>query len=279
MTNAPTLRCTKLIGPSAAAAASLAFFAAAALLPASADAAQDPNAPPPQPAPTTTTPAAPGSTVIVQQPQPQPQPQPTVVAQEPAPLPPRWQEQPREETHFDDSFDLYLSPGTINVPFGGEDDVDYFDRFNPGYQWGLGMGWFERGDDSNLAIGVGGFFDHLIINSEARQLDDITDRSHSVFRLGLELRPGVVLGERVFLYLPIRGGYAANVLTGETANDDVDVDVDHGPYVGVAGGLDIAIYKGLYIGTTVGPDFHFFRAGNDHDFYTVSWRALIGYRF
>jgi hypothetical protein len=285
MTNARPPRRT-LVGPSAAAAATLSLFVTAAVFPGSAEAAQDPAAPPPSPPPTVTTPPPPAATTttaetttttVTATTPPGPMTTPVGVTQpqrtESAALP-----QERERTQFDDSFDLYLVPGVLNMPFGGEENVDYSERFDPGYQWGLGLGWFERSDDSRLAIGVGAFFDHAILNSERRQIDDITELSEHVFRVGMELRPGVVIGERLFLNLPIRGGYAAR-MTHSNVQDDTELDVSHGPMVGVAGGVDLAIYRGLYIGTAAGADFQFFRAGRDHDFYTVSWRALIGYRF
>lgn len=292
----PNPRRTKLTGASTAAAASLASFAVSALLSTSADAAQDPDAPPPPPPVTTTTPppattTTPPPTVtpppetttitVVEPTTPPPAPPPsttTVAVPEPGTMPARWEEPEKEETQFDDSFDIYVAPGVINVPFGGEDGVDYFDRFNPGYQWGLGLGWFERSERSDFAMGVGGFFDHAIINSASRDLEDLGDVSENVFRAGLELRPGFVIGERLFLNIPIRGGYAGRVTATERGND-IDTDIDQGGYVGVAGGFDLAVVRGLYLGTVAGADFQFFRIGRDHDLYTVTWRAHIGYRF
>ena len=174
-------------------------------------------------------------------------------------------------TQFDNSFDMYIAPGALNVPYGGIDNVDYGASFDPGYQWGLGLGYFGRGS-TDFAIGVGGFFDHAIINAEGRELGD--DASEHVFRVGLELRPGVVIGERVFLNIPLRGGYAGDVVhVGDESN------VNHGPLFGVGGGLDVAITRGFYVGTAVGTDLHFFRAGRDFDAYLFTWRTLLGYRF
>jgi hypothetical protein len=232
--------------------------------------------PPPTPAPAPA-PTAPPPTVVTPAPTP-----PPAAAPQPMPAPPPeldYEQAPmgapeyREEpaTQFDNSFDLYLAPGALNVPYGGIDNVDYGASFDPGYQWGLGLGYFGRGS-SDFAIGVGGFFDHAIINAEGRELGD--DSSENIFRVGLELRPGVVLGERVFLNVPLRGGYAADVVNVGNATD-----VNHGPIFGVGGGIDVAIARGFYIGTAVGTDLHFFRAGRDFDAYLFSWRTLLGYRF
>jgi hypothetical protein len=182
------------------------------------------------------------------------------------------QEPDRYETQFDNSFDLYLAPGAINIPFAGRDSIDYGASFDPGYQWGIGLGYFARANDSAFGMGIGAFFDHAIINAEGRSLD--TRNNESVFRVGLELRPGVVIGERVFLNVPLRGGYAADVVV---SNDDPSVN--HGPHFGVGLGVDVAIYRGLYIGTAVGTDSHFFRSGTDYNAHLFTWRTLLGYRF
>lgn len=209
-----------------------------------------------------------------QQPPYAPPPQDVRIEETQPGVPPLMQEAEEEEreTQFDNSFDLYLAPGALNVPYGGRDSIDYGASFDPGYQWGLGLGYFARPEDSAFGMGIGAFFDHAIINAEGRELD--TQNNESVFRVGLELRPGVVIGERVFLNLPLRGGYAADVIV---RNDDADVN--HGPVFGVGLGLDVAIYRGFYIGTAVGTDLHFFRSGNDYNAYLFTWRTLLGYRF
>lgn len=236
---------------------------------------EEPVAPPPE---TVTTPA----------PEPAPAPAPeTLSPAEVSPAPPRPLPEPPPElqaapapsepdddlstTQFDSSLDVYLAPGALNVPYGGIDNVDYGASFDPGYQWGLGIGYFGRGS-SDFAIGVSGFFDHAVINAEGRALGD--QASEHIFRAGLELRPGVVIGERVFLHIPIRGGYTADVV--QIADQ---LEANHGPVFGVGGGLDVAIVRGFYVGTAVGTDLHFFRAGRDFDAFLFSWRTLLGYRF
>jgi hypothetical protein len=176
-----------------------------------------------------------------------------------------------DEDRFDDGFHVYLSPGGINVPYGGREAIDYSDSFDPGFQWGLGIGYFAR-SDSPFALHIGPFFEHAVVNAENRDLGD--DDGEHLFRGGLELEPGVVLGERFFLGLPLRAGYAADVL-----NVDDDVDVQHGAHFGVAVGLDLALWRGFYVGTALGTDLHFFRSGEDYDAYTFAWRARVGYRF
>lgn len=223
-------------------------------------------APEPAPVPVEDTPVAPAPTAPP--PQPMPAPPPELQYERVPPAPPAESVPP---TQFDNSFDMYIAPGALNVPYGGIDDVDYGASFDPGYQWGLGLGYFGRGA-SDFAIGVGGFFDHAIINAEGRQLGD--EASEHLFRIGLELRPGVVIGERVFLNVPLRGGYV-----GDVVNVGNETNVNHGPMFGVGGGLDIAIARGFYVGTAVGTDLQFFRAGRDFDAYLFTWRTLLGYRF
>lgn len=264
------------LGTSAAAAAIWSLSATAS--------AQEPQAQPaPEPSTTVTTTPPPSTTTTTRTTTPPSTTTTTVTTRsvtvaESTGGPEMTQPEPERDTQFDDSVDLYLVPGVINVPFGGEDRVDYMDRFDPGYEWGLGLGWFERSRNTPLAMSVGGFFSHALLNSEGRSLENLDDFSDQLFRTGLELRPGIVLGERVFLNVPIRGGYSARVRTADVGND-IDLDVDHGGYVGVAGGLDLALVRGFYIGTVAGADFHFYRVGRDHDLYTVTWRARIGYRF
>ncbi len=176
-----------------------------------------------------------------------------------------------EEDQFDDNLDVYVGFGAMNLPYSGSRDIDYSDSFDPGYQWGLGVGWFERPNDSRFGIGIGGFFDHAIVNAE-RQLD--LDGSEHLFRFGLELRPGFVLADRVFFNLALRGGYAADIAE---VNDEIELG--HGPLFGVAGGLDVAIFNRAYIGTAVGTDLHFFRGGEDVNAYFFSWRTHLGFRF
>lgn len=178
---------------------------------------------------------------------------------------------PEAEERFDDGLDFYLAPGALNLPYGGVDSIDYGDSFDPGYQWGLGLGYFVR-TDSPLAIGVGGFFDHAIINSERRSIES-GDFDH-VFRIGLELKPGVVLEDRVFLYVPLRGGWAAEVV--HVGND---TDVEYGGVFGVGGGIDVAVTERFYLGTVVGTDLHYFRSSADYDAYLLAWRTHLGWRF
>jgi hypothetical protein len=176
-----------------------------------------------------------------------------------------------EKGYFDDTFDLNLGFGALNHPYSGSRDIDYSDSFDPGYQWGLGLGWFER-TDSGFGIGVGGFFEHALINAE-RQLD--TGSSEHILRFGLELRPGFVVAERVFFNVALRGAYSADI--AEVSDDSVEVA--HGPMFGVAGGLDVGIFRRAYIGTAVGTDLHFFRGGEDVNAYLFTWRTYLGWRF
>lgn len=177
-----------------------------------------------------------------------------------------------EAERFDDGFNLYISPGGLNQPLTGRDEIDYLDNFDPGYQWGLGFGYFFR-SDSRFALQAGPFFEHAIINADGRDLGD--PGGEHLFRAGLEVEPGVVLGERLFLGLPLRGGYAGDLLrVGD------EVDVSHGGHFGVGLGMDLALWKGFYIGSAIGTDLHFFRAGApNYDAYALTWRTRVGYRF
>jgi hypothetical protein len=177
-----------------------------------------------------------------------------------------------EAERFDSGVNLYIAPGGLNQPLAGRDRVDYLDNFDPGYQWGLGIGYFFR-SDSPFALHVGPFFEHAIINADGRDLGD--DGGEHLFRAGLELEPGVVLGERLFLGVPLRGGYAGNLLS---VGDDTDMS--HGGHFGAGLGIDLALWSGFYIGTSVGADLHFFRIGADnYDAYALAWRTRVGYRF
>jgi len=183
-----------------------------------------------------------------------------------------------EDEFFDDAFELYVAPG-MNTPYGDDDDgIDYGELYDPGFQWGFGLGYFGRHDDSMFGMGVGGFFEQAFLEAEGGQTFDTFD--NSILRAGLELRPGVVLGERVFLSVPLRGGYTANVTTRDDPGDEGDeIDARHGPMFGVAGQIEIAVIRGLYFGTAVGTDMHFFRSGTDQNVHTIAWRALAGWRF
>lgn len=177
-----------------------------------------------------------------------------------------------EDRHFDDGTYFYLAPGALNVPYAGQDRIDYEDTFDPGYQWGLGLGWMVR-TDSPFAIGVGGYFDHAIVNLEARDLDS-GDFRHQ-FRVGLELKPGVVFKDRVFLYVPLRGGYAVDVRD----IGDNDLEANHGAMFGVGGGLDVAVKDRFYIGTALATDLQFFTSDRDFEMYSFAWRVHLGWRF
>jgi hypothetical protein len=180
------------------------------------------------------------------------------------------------EVRFDEGVNVYVSPGGINVPYGGRESVDYSESFDPGFQWGFGLGWFAR-TDSAFAIHAGAYFDHALLNAENRMIGDAS--GEHMFRAGLELEPGLVLGERVFLGLPLRGGYAANVIRIDREDDRDEIDADHGPMFGAALGMDIAILRGFYVGTSLGTDLHFFRSGTDYDLYSFAWRTRLGYHF
>ncbi len=176
-----------------------------------------------------------------------------------------------EEDRFDSGFHVYIAPGALNVPYGGRDSVDYGDSFDPGYQWGFGFGYFAR-TSSPFALHIGAFFEQAMINSEFRQIED--DDGESIFRAGLELEPGIVIGERVHIGIPLRGGYAADVFE---VNDELHAE--HGPMFGVGLGFDVAIWRGFYIGTALATDLQFFRSGDDYDAYLFSWRTRLGVRF
>jgi hypothetical protein len=244
--------------------------------------------PPPQPQPepemgtetrTETTTTVERETQVTPAPVPQPTPPPQTYTAPPPPpesditppMGPNGRYVYDEEDRFDSGFHVYIAPGAINVPYGGRESVDYSESFDPGYQWGLGFGYFAR-SASPFALHIGAFFDQAMINSEFREIED--DDGESIFRAGLEIEPGIVIGERVHIGLPLRGGYAANVF--ET-NDNLDAE--HGPMFGVGLGLDIALWRGFYVGTAFGTDLHFFRSGEDFNAYLFSWRTRLGVRF
>ena len=189
------------------------------------------------------------------------------------------------ERPIESGVQIYLSPGVINVPYGGMESIEYRRTFDPGYQWGAGLGYFMRASE-RFGMGAGAFFDHAIINREGFDLGD--ENFESMYRIGIELRPGLILGERVFLNMPVRAGYVADVQTTRTQNR-----IGYGGMVGIGGGLDIALFGGLYAGTDLATDLQFFRAGDvtrmggqanrrgsdDYNSYMFAWRMHVGYRF
>ncbi len=177
------------------------------------------------------------------------------------------------DARFDKGLDAYVAFGALNVPFGGQQTIDYGDNFDPGYQWGLGLGYFSRIGRLPLGWSGGLFFDHALINPENGNLGFAgTDQ---VLRVGLELRAGLVFGDRLFVYAPIRGGYAGNIVQV----DERDTDMSHGVMFGVGGGIDIGVFRRCYLGTVVGADLHYFRTRNNVDLYTFAWRTHFGVRF
>ena len=180
---------------------------------------------------------------------------------------------------------IYIAPGVINVPYGGMDSLDYRRTFDPGYQWGAGLGYFMRGSE-RFGMAAGAFFDHAIINREGFDLGD--DNFESMYRVGIELRPGLILGERVFLNMPLRAGFVADMQTTQAQDRTA-----YGGMVGIGGGIDVALINGLYAGTDLATDLQFFRAGDatrmggqaarsgdgDYDSYMFAWRMHVGYRF
>lgn len=175
---------------------------------------------------------------------------------------------------FDDSFDAYVVFGALNVPVAGKQTIDYGASFDPGYQWGVGLGYLLRAHGTPFAASGGLFFDHALINPENGS-DLGFAGTDQVVRVGAELRAGLVLGERVFAYVPLRGGYAGNVVQV----NEHDTDMSHGLVFGVGAGVDVAVYRRLYVGTVVGADLHYFRTGHNVDLHTFAWRTHVGLRF
>ena len=176
----------------------------------------------------------------------------------------------RRDTAFDNSGYLYLAPIFLHAPVGGEDNIE--DIYDPGYQWGFGGGYFAR-SQGPFGFGVGFFFDHSILNFD----DDFGVDEHQL-RVGAELRPGFVVAERAFIYVPLRGGYAVDLLKFDDEFGDEEFE-NHGGMFGVGIGADVAVWRGLYLGAAIGGDLQFFRSEEDIDFFNIAFRGFFGYLF
>lgn len=178
------------------------------------------------------------------------------------------------------SFYLYGSPAFIGVPMGEEDVTDSVDV---SYQWGLGLGGLLAvGDSRNFGVGIGFGFEHNPANLDDRVSFgcDLFGASCAIhaFRMLAEVRLGW-LSDQLFLY-----GFVSPGL-GLIYADFGDGDTDPGFDVGLGGGAQYVVWKGLFVGGELGFDLGIYTNDEvdigDDDFgvYLFDLKALVGYYF
>lgn len=153
---------------------------------------------------------------------------------------------------FDEGGYVHLAPGIVGVEL----------CCDAGFQSAIAGGWLWT-PGREFKIAFGGAFEHYI---------DRPDVDGMRLRFLPELRIGGG-NARVWGYGLVGGSF---VLRFRDRRRDDDVDPGLGPQIG--GGVQVAIYKGLYVGGEMDFDIDIFPGPEDVD--PIMWfKVLIGYNF
>jgi hypothetical protein len=156
---------------------------------------------------------------------------------------------------FDDGAYVHLAPGIVAVRLDGCCGAGYQSALAGGWMWSPGR---------VLRIAFGGAFEHHIAGPNVHGMR---------FRFLPELRIGGGTN-RVWGYGLIGGSFVLRLR--DRGPDDDDVDPGLGPQVG--GGVQVAIWRGLYVGGEMDFDIDIYPDPEDVD--PIMWfKALIGWAF
>jgi hypothetical protein len=184
------------------------------------------------------------------------------------------------------SFYLYASPAFVAIPVG-EDVVT--DTVDVSYEWGIGFGGlFALGDSKRFGLGVGFGFEHNPATLDPA-ISDLCDAFGSschihAFRLLPELRLGGIPSEQLYIYAQVSPGLGLIHTVVENAFVSSE-DTDPGFNLGVGGGLQYVVWKGLFVGGEIGADLGFYTndeadfGNDDFNAYLVDVKGLVGYYF
>jgi hypothetical protein len=195
---------------------------------------------------------------------------------------------PQRSGGFDEGGYIIATPGSLVLPFAGNDfEDDYFD-LNPTYGWGFGGGYmFSRGPLFKAT--VGGVLEHYILIFDDLEFDEFGGH---VIRVMPEARIGLG-NNKVWGYGLFGAGPAFTVWRWNydvPFFDDVDgSETAFGFNAQFGGGVQGIVYKNLFLGGEVDFDLGFYfegdeddwRGNNDDDFaiYSVAFEFLIGWYF
>lgn len=200
---------------------------------------------------------------------------------------------PRDSIHDSRGY-VYGSPAFMYVPLG-DDDVD--DLVEVGYQWGFGVGGRIPLPTRSFVMTAGFGFEHAPLSLD----DDVDDwcgllgdcdvRAHAL-RLLPELRFGGGT-DHLFAYGVLAPGlgivtseYDATALNADFHEDDTDVGFN----LGLGAGIQVIVWRGLFVGGELGFDLGFYGEdddddirvdldGDDYGFYALDIKAIVGWMF
>ena len=187
---------------------------------------------------------------------------------------------------------VYLAPGIVSIPLG---DDDFADLVDVGYEWGVGGGlMLSPGDKLGVGLGLG--IHHAPLNLD----EDVTnwcgpvdcDASFHLVRILPEIRIGGAFN-RLFAYgyvapgLVIASGKFSASAPGITVESE---DTDAGFNLGLGGGVQVAVWQGLFVGGELGANLGFMGdpdddeiavgdAGDAYGAHMLNLRVMVGWAF
>lgn len=172
---------------------------------------------------------------------------------------------------------VYGAPPFVSVPIG---DHDWNHLAEVGMQWGLGGGYMFV-PIPHFMLTVGGAFEHTWLNFEHWHPDDLRG---NIIAFLPEVRVGGG-GRRIFGYGHLQTGMGILVVAwdyGPVHGDDTEAGFD----LGVGGGVQGLIWRGLMLGAETGVDLGFY-VDDDDDYadddtdqiHYLNFKFLIGWYF
>ena len=196
---------------------------------------------------------------------------------------------PQRSGGFDEGGYIAATPGSLVLPFAGDDfETDAFD-LDPTYGWGFGGGYmFARG--RLFKATVGGVFEHTVLLFHDVDFDDFGGH---VIRVMPEARIGVGTN-KVWGYGLFGAGPAGTFWVWDYDVPFFDDDIDgresaFGFNAQFGGGVQGIVYKNLFLGGEIDFDLGFYFEGDDDDWrgnddddftiFSVAFEFMIGWYF
>ena len=139
---------------------------------------------------------------------------------------------------------------------------------------------------ATIAVGVG--FEHTPATPDPAvgDLGDACGASCHIhaFRLLPEVRLGGIPSEQLYIYAQVSPGLGLIHTVVDSGFGSTE-DTDPGFNLGLGGGLQYVVYKGLFVGGEIGADLGFYTndeadfGNDDFNAYLVDVKGLLGYYF
>ncbi len=160
-----------------------------------------------------------------------------------------------------------LSPAGLSAPIAGDGDPTAV--YDPGYRLSLGGGYMLP--IGPVLLGLGGAFEFTPMNFDGPS----GGLKHNIVRLLPDLRVGgTILEKKLFIYGRLAPGLAISSfkIAGTT-------NTDPGFAMVLAAGAQYMVWKGLYVGSELGPALQFIRGDADADLHALDWSVFAGWNF